>query len=133
MDKPHVLDILAKKQGCFVSDLWLNPINRRAALADLLLLDDSAFLLKEWKEAVYLKEHHRILFTNLLTSGKLTEHLMEIEEAAQNRMEQIVKGMAAQDGVTEELKARDQMEWVHRMNAIRDSAEEIIFRELIYN
>ena len=53
MDNPHVLDILAKKQGCFVSDLRLNPINRRAALADLLLLDDSAFLLKEWKEAVY--------------------------------------------------------------------------------
>ena len=53
MDKPHVLDILAKKQGCFVSDLRLNPINRRAALADLLLLDDSALLLKEWKEAVY--------------------------------------------------------------------------------
>ena len=53
MDEPHVLDILAKKQGCFVSDLRLNPINRRAALADLLLLDDSAFLLKERKEAVY--------------------------------------------------------------------------------
>ena len=53
MDKPHVLDILAKKQGCFVSDLRLNPMNRRAALEDLLLLDDSAFLLKEWKEAVY--------------------------------------------------------------------------------
>ena len=53
MNKPHVLDILAKKQGCFVSDLRLNPINRRAALADLLLLDDSALLLKEWKEAVY--------------------------------------------------------------------------------
>ena len=53
MDKPHVLDILAKKQGCFVSDLRLNPVNRRAALADLLLLDDSAFRLKVWKEAVY--------------------------------------------------------------------------------
>lgn len=53
MDKPHVLDILAKKQGCFVSDLRLNPVNRRAALTDLLLLDDSAFRLKEWKEAVY--------------------------------------------------------------------------------
>lgn len=53
MDKPHVLDILAKKQGCFVSDLRLNPMNRRAALVDLLLLDDSAFRLKEWKEAVY--------------------------------------------------------------------------------
>ena len=53
MDKPHVLDILAKKQGCFVSDLRLNPMNRSAALEDLLLLDDSAFRLKEWKEAVY--------------------------------------------------------------------------------
>ena len=53
MSKPHVLDILAKKQGCFVSDLRLNPANRRTALADLLLLDDSAFLPKEWKEAVY--------------------------------------------------------------------------------
>ena len=81
----------------------------------------------------YLKEHRRILFTNLLTSGKLTEHLMEIEKAAQNRMEQVVKAMAAQEGVTEELKARDQMEWVRRMNAIRDSAEEVILRELIYN
>ena len=81
----------------------------------------------------YLKEHRRILFTNLLTSGKLTEHLMEIEEAAQNRMEQIVKAMVAQEGVTEELKALDQMEWVRRMNAIRDSAEEVIRRELIYN
>ena len=58
---------------------------------------------------------------------------MEIEEAAQNRMEQIVKAMVAQEGVTEELKALDQMEWVRRMNAIRDSAEEVIRRELIYN
>lgn len=81
----------------------------------------------------YLKEHRRILFTNLLTSGKLTEHLLEIEEAAQNRMDQIVKAMAAQEGVTEELKACDQMEWVRLMNSFRDSAEEVIFRELIYN
>ena len=81
----------------------------------------------------YLKEHRRILFTNLLTSGKLKAHLLEIEEAAQTRMEQIVKAMAAQESVTEELKASDQMEWVRRMNAIRDSAEEIIRRELIYN
>ena len=51
MDKPHVLDILAKKQDCFVSDLRLNPVNRRAALADLLLLDDSAYRQKEWREA----------------------------------------------------------------------------------
>ena len=81
----------------------------------------------------YLKEHRRILFTNLLTSGKLAEHLMEIEEAAQNRMEQIVKAMAAQEGVTEELKSRDQMEWIRRINAIRDSAEEVIRKELMYH
>ena len=81
----------------------------------------------------YLKEHRRILFTNLLTSGKLTEHLMEIEEAAQNRMEQIVKGMAAQDGVTEELKARDPMRWVQLMNNLRNAAEETILTELIYS
>ncbi|MBS5452912.1 MAG: TnpV protein [Acutalibacteraceae bacterium] len=81
----------------------------------------------------YLKEHRKVLFTNLLTSGKLTEHLMEIEEAAQNRMEQISMEMMKTEGVTEELKASDQMEWVRRMNYIRDSAEEIIRKELIYN
>lgn len=81
----------------------------------------------------YLKEHRRILFTNLLTSGKLTEHLMEIEEAAQNRMEQIVKAMAAQEGVTEELKARDPMRWVQLMNNLRNAAEETILTELIYS
>ncbi len=50
MDEPHVLDILAKKQGCFVSDLRLNPVNRRKALADLLLLEESAYRQKEWRE-----------------------------------------------------------------------------------
>ena len=79
----------------------------------------------------YLKEHRIILFTNLLTSGRLTAHLLEIEEAAQNRMKQISRERMKAEGVTEELKARDQMEWVRRMNQIRDSAEEIIRRELI--
>ena len=81
----------------------------------------------------YLKEHRRILFTNLLASGKLTKHLLEIEEAVQNRMEQISQAMMKSEGVTEELKASDQMEWIRRVNAIRDSAEEVIRRELIYN
>lgn len=69
MDKPHVLDILAKKQGCFVSDLRLNPVNRRAALADLLLLDDSAFLLKEWKEAVTSRGQRGFLTMYRWSSG----------------------------------------------------------------
>ena len=81
----------------------------------------------------FLKEHRRVTYTNLLTSGKLNSHLAEIQQTAQRRMEEIVAQMAKSQGVTEELKALDQMEWVHRMNAIRDSAEEIIFRELIYN
>lgn len=79
----------------------------------------------------YLKKHRKVLFTNLLTSGKLMAHLMEIEEAAQNRMEQIVTALAKAEGVTEELKARDQMKWVGLMNNFRHSAEEIIREELI--
>lgn len=79
----------------------------------------------------YLKQHRKVLFTNLLTSGKLTAHLMEIEKAAQSRMEQIVTALAKAEGVTEELKARDQMMWVGLMNNFRHTAEEIIRKELI--
>lgn len=80
----------------------------------------------------YLKEHRRILYTNLLTSGKLNGHLAEIEEAAQNRMELLVRQMAEMQNITEKLKASNQMEWVGRMNNIRNAAEEIIRSELIY-
>lgn len=80
----------------------------------------------------YLKEHRRILYTNLLTSEKLNEHLAEIEEVAQNRMELLVRQLAETQNITEELKARDQMEWIGRMNNIRNAAEEIVRSELIY-
>jgi len=81
----------------------------------------------------YLKQHRRILFVNLLTSGTLNEHLTEIEQTAQERMELITRQMAAAQGVTEELKAADQMKWVGLMNNIRTSAEETILNDLIYN
>lgn len=80
----------------------------------------------------YLKEHRRILYANLLTSGKLNAHLAEIEEAVQNRMELLIRQMAEMQNITEELKASNQMEWVGRMNNIRNAAEEIIRSELIY-
>lgn len=80
----------------------------------------------------YLKEYRRILYTNLLTSGKLQEHLAEVKKAAQNRMELLTRQMAKAQGVTEELRANHQMEWVGRMNNIRSAAEEIIRYELIY-
>ena len=80
----------------------------------------------------YLRQHRRVTYTNLLTSGKLTEHLQEIEQTARSRMEQITAQMARAEGVTETLKATDQMTWVQRMNSIRQRAEETILTELIY-
>lgn len=80
----------------------------------------------------YLKEHRRILYTNLLTSGNLRCYLAEIDQTCNERMESIVSAMAKQEGVTEALKAADQMEWVRRMNSIRNRAEEIVLTELVY-
>ena len=79
----------------------------------------------------YLKEHRRVLYTNLLTSDNLRCHLAEIDQACNERMENIVSAMAKQEGVTEALKAADQMEWVRRMNSIRNRAEEIVLTELV--
>ena len=80
----------------------------------------------------YLKEHRPILYTNLLTSGTLHRHLAEIDQACNERMEIIASAMVKQEGVTEALKAADQLEWVRRMNSIRNRAEEIIKTELIF-
>ena len=81
----------------------------------------------------YLKEHRKVLFTNLLTSGKLNEHLTEIDRTARQRVEQTVTAMAQTEGVTEELKAADPMKWVGLMNSLRNAAEETVLTELIYN
>ena len=81
----------------------------------------------------YLKAHRKVLFTNLLTSGKLNEHLAEIERTAKKRMEQLVTEMARTEVVTEELKAADPMKWVGLMNNLRNAAEETVLAELIYS
>ena len=80
----------------------------------------------------YLKEHRKILYTNYLMEGTLSKHLSEIDQACNERMDNIVFAMAKQEGVTEELKAADQMEWVCRMNNIRNRAEEIVLREVVF-
>ena len=80
----------------------------------------------------YLKEHHPILYNNYLLEGTLFKHLAEIDQDCNERMEIIVSAMAKQEGVTEALKAADQMEWVRRINSIRNRAEEIILTELVY-
>jgi len=81
----------------------------------------------------YLKTHRRVLYVNLLTSGKLTQHLREIDAAAFERQEQITRQMMETQGVTEQLKAENQLLWVGRINNIRACADEIIRDELICN
>ena len=80
----------------------------------------------------FLEEHHHGTYTSLLLTGKLWKHLADIDAACHERMDYLVSTMAKQEGVTEALKATDQMEWVCRMNNIRNRAEEIILHELIY-
>ena len=80
----------------------------------------------------YLKEHRKILYTNYVTEGTLSKHLSEIDQACNECMENIVSAMAKQEGVTEALKATDQIEWVRRMNNIHNRAEEIVLHELVY-
>ena len=80
----------------------------------------------------YLKEHHPILFNDLVLSGQLWTYLADLNEQAQERLSLIIEQMMASEGVTEELKAADPMAWVGTMNSIRNRAEEIILHEMIY-
>lgn len=81
----------------------------------------------------YLKEQRKGLFAALLTSGKLNEHLYEIDQTANQRMERLSKQMAKAEGVSEQLKAENQMLWVGKMTNIRHRIEEMIREELIYS
>ena len=80
----------------------------------------------------YIKEHNLIRFNDLCLSGELWTYLADLNDQAQSRLELIIEQMKAAEGVTEELKAADQMAWVGAMNSIRHRAEEIILREMIY-
>ncbi len=80
----------------------------------------------------YLKQHRKILYTNLLTSGKLNSHLAELNKQAEDMFFRVVKQLAEKEGVTEKLKAENQMEWVGRMNNIRARATEIVNTDLIF-
>ena len=80
----------------------------------------------------YLKHHRKVVYANLLTSGKLPEYLANIDQQASEMFERLVKQMAAAEGITEHLKATDQMAWVRKMNNIINSAKEIINISIIY-
>lgn len=80
----------------------------------------------------YLKQHHKILYYNLLTSGKLRSHLADVEEEAQSLFLRLVKEYAEREGVTEQLKTENPMEWVGRMNNIRERINEVVNKEMIF-
>ena len=81
----------------------------------------------------YIKQNRKVLYLNLMTSGKLNGYLADLDKQAEEMFSRLIKQMAERDGVTENLKADNQMEWVVRMNNIRQRATEIVNREWIYN
>ena len=80
----------------------------------------------------YIRQYRKVLYANLLTSGKLNGYLADIDEQAKEMFSRLVKQMAEREGVTEQLKAESQMEWVGKMNALREAAGEIVNTELIF-
>lgn len=104
-------------------------------LLDLKLPDEENKPIGLWgqRHARHLKQNHKVLYMNLLTSGKLNDHLADIDVQAENMFSRLVKQMAKREGVTEQLKADNQMKWVARMNNIRSRATEIVNNEIIYN
>lgn len=81
----------------------------------------------------YIKQHRKVRYTNLLTTGKLNAYLAEIDRRAQNMKAVLIKQMSEHEGVNEMLKEQNQMEWVQKMNNIRNRAEEIVNKEIIFN
>ena len=103
-------------------------------IPNITLPDDGEYQIGKYgrMRRSYLKEYRKILYNNYVLEGTLFKHLSEIDQACNERMENIVSAMAKQEGVTEALKAANQIEWVCRMNSIRNRAEEIILTELVY-
>lgn len=80
----------------------------------------------------YIRQHKKVFYTNLLTSGKLQSHLVDVEEQAQELFDRLMKQRAEREGITEKLKADNQMEWVGRMNALRSAVTETVNTEVIF-
>ena len=81
----------------------------------------------------YIKQHKKVRYTNLLTTGELNAYLAEIDERAQNTKVVLIKQMSEHEGVNEVLKEQNQLEWVQKMNNIRDRVEEIVSKEIVFN
>ena len=104
-------------------------------LPDLKLPEQPKVEIRIWgkRHLRYIKQHHKIRYTNLLTSCKLTAYLADIDEQAEDMFFRLVKQLAEKEAVTEQLKAENQMLWVQKMNNLSNRATEIVNAELIYN
>lgn len=103
-------------------------------IPNLTLPDEEQAEIGVWgqRHLRYIKQQHKVRYVNLLTSGKLNSYLADIDKQAENMFFRLVKQMAEREGVTEQLKADDQMEWITRMNNIRSRATEIVNHDIIY-
>ena len=103
-------------------------------LPDLALPDEEEHPIGVWGQRYlrYIKQHRKVLYLNLLTSGKLNAYLADLDKQAEEMFSRLVKQMAENEGVTEQFKADNQVEWVARMNNIRSRATEIVNNDLIY-
>ncbi len=103
-------------------------------LPNVKLPDQPEYEIGVWgqRRRRYLKEHHRVRYYNMLTQCKLYSHLADIEQQARNMFDRFVDELSEKEGITEKLKAENQMLWIQRMNNIRNSATEIVNAELIY-
>ena len=102
-------------------------------LPDVDVPEDPAVGFWGMQRRKYLLEHRPALYTALFLGGKLADHLQEIDRSATQMFDQLVDQLKTRNGVTEQLKATDQMKWVRRMNAVRHEAAEIVTKELIYD
>ena len=104
-------------------------------LPDLALLNEKQAEIGVWgrRHLEYIKQYHKVRYINLLTSGKLNRDLADIDEQAEDMFLRLIKQRAEREGITEQLKAYNQMEWAARMNNIQSRAMEIINSDIIYN
>lgn len=100
----------------------------------LTLHDEEKVEISLWgqRNLSYLKQSHKVLYYNLLTSGKLNSHIAEIDKQANDMFFRLVKELAEKENITEELKSNGQMLWVQKMNNIRNRVTEIVNKEIIY-
>ena len=103
-------------------------------IPDLKLPEEEQHSIGVWgqRHLRYIRQHRKVLYINLLTSGKLNGYLVDIDKQAEKMFSRLIKQMAEHEGVTEKLKADNQMKWVVQMNNIRSRAAEIVNNDLIY-